>query len=75
MSDVQEPPICVFKSVITQNFLFIAHAYSMRFNSYKPGVIFMGIGKQYRQRYDAAERGVPSGAILFAQTNFIENSL
>ena len=30
------------------------------------------IGKQYSPRCDAAERGVPSGAILFAQTNFIE---
>ena len=30
------------------------------------------IGKQYSPRCDAAERGVPSGAILFAQRNFIE---
>ena len=30
------------------------------------------IGKQYSLRCDAAERGVPSGAILFAQRNFIE---
>ena len=30
------------------------------------------IGKQYSPRCDAAERGVPSGAILFAQSNFIE---
>ena len=29
------------------------------------------IGKQYSPRYDAAQRGVPSGAILFAQRNFI----
>ena len=30
------------------------------------------IGKQYSPRCDAAERGVPTGAILFAQRNFIE---
>ena len=30
------------------------------------------IGKQYSPRCDAADRGVPSGAILFAQRNFIE---
>ena len=32
------------------------------------------IGKQNIPRCDAAERGVPSGAILFAQRNFIEKS-
>ena len=31
------------------------------------------IGKQYRPRCDAAERGVPSGSILFGSRNFIEN--
>ena len=37
------------------------------FNSYKPGILFLwDIGKQYSPRCDAAERGVPSGAILFA---------
>ena len=30
------------------------------------------IGKQHSPRCDAAERGVPSGAVLFAQRNFIE---
>ena len=35
-------------------------------NSFKPVVPFMDIGKQYSPRCDAAERGVPSGAILFA---------
>ena len=30
------------------------------------------IGKQNSPRCDAAERGVPSGAILFAQRHFIE---
>ena len=30
------------------------------------------IGKQYSPRCDAAERGVPSGAILFVQRNFFE---
>ena len=30
------------------------------------------IGKLYSPRCDAAERGVPSGAILIAQRNFIE---
>ena len=32
------------------------------------------IGKQHSPRCDAAERGVPSGAILFARRNFIEKS-
>ena len=31
------------------------------------------IGKQNSPRCDAAKRGVPSGAILFAWRNFIEN--
>ena len=36
-------------------------------NLFKPGVPFMGhIGKQNSPICDAAERGVPSGAILFA---------
>ena len=30
------------------------------------------IGKQHSPRWDAAERGIPSGAVLFAQRNFIE---
>ena len=34
----------------------------------KPGVV----GKQHSPRCDASERGVPSGAILFAQINVIE---
>ena len=31
------------------------------------------VGKHHSPRCDAAECGVPSGAILFAQRNFIEN--
>ena len=38
-------------------------------------VILWDIGKQHSPRCDAAERGVPSGAILFAQRNFIENEI
>ena len=34
--------------------------------------LLWGIGKQNSPRCDAAERGVPSGAILFAYRNFIE---
>ena len=30
------------------------------------------IGKQDSPRCEAAERGIPSGAVLFAQRNFIE---
>ena len=33
------------------------------------------IGKQHSPRCDAAERGVPSGVILFAQRNFIKNEI
>ena len=45
------------------------------FNSYiKPGGHLWDIGKQHSPRCDAAERGVPSGAILFALRNFIEKS-
>ena len=33
------------------------------------------MGKHHSSRCDAAERGVPSGAILFAQRNFIKNTL
>ena len=32
-------------------------------------------GKQHSPRCDAAERGVPSGAILFAQRNLSKNEL
>ena len=45
------------------------------FNLYKPSVLFMDIGKQDRPRCDAAERGVPSGAILLAILIFIENGI
>ena len=34
--------------------------------------LLLDIGKQHSLRCDAAERGVPSGAILFAYRNFIE---
>ena len=33
------------------------------------------IGKQNSPRCDAAERGEPSGAILFAQRSFIKNEI
>ena len=39
-------------------------------NSFK--TFLWDIGKQYSPRYDAAERGVPSGAFLFAERNFIK---
>ena len=45
----------------------------LMFNSFKPGIPFMDIGKQNSPRCDAAERGVPSGAILFAKRIFIKN--
>ena len=38
-------------------------------------VILWDIGKQHSPRCDAVERGVPSGAILFTQRNFIENQI
>ena len=45
--------------------LFIAQEW---FNSFKPGVpqSLWDIGNQNSPRCDATERGVPSGAILFA---------
>ena len=45
------------------------------FNSFKPGVPLWDIGKQHSPRCDVTERGVPSGAILFAQRNFIKNEI
>ena len=42
------------------------------FNSFTPGVPFRDIGKQYSPRCDATQRGIPSGAILFAQRIFNE---
>ena len=36
------------------------------------GSFLWDIGKQNSLRCDATERGVPSGAILFAKRNFIE---
>ena len=42
-------------------------------NPYKPGILFMGHSQtEYSPRYDTAKHGVPSGAILFADMNFIE---
>ena len=41
-------------------------------NSYELGVFLWDIGKQHSPRCDATERGVPSGAILFAKRNFIK---
>ena len=44
----------------------------LMFNSYKPGIRFMG-HRQDNPRCYAAERGIPSGAILFALIeNFIK---
>ena len=45
---------------------------ALAFNPYKPGILFMKIGKQNSPRSDAAKCGVPSGAILFAILIFIE---
>ena len=42
------------------------------FNNLSLAFCLWDIGKQKSPRCDAAERGVPSGAILFAQRNFIE---
>ena len=42
------------------------------FNSYKPGIVFLDIGKQNSPRWDAADCGIPSGAVLFALKNFSE---
>ena len=39
---------------------------------FKPGIFFMGHKQTEQPRCDAAERGVPSGAILFAYRNFKE---
>ena len=47
----------------------------IQINSYKPGVPLWDIGKQYSPRCDAAERGVPSGTILFAQRNSSKNEI
>ena len=40
--------------------------------SFLPAALLLDIGKQNGSRCDAAKRGVPSGSILFAYTNFIE---
>ena len=40
---------------------------SIKINLYKPG----NIGKQNSPRYDAAKRGVPSGAVLVVNMIFI----
>ena len=37
-------------------------------------VILWDIGDQHSPRCEAAERGIPSGAILFAHRNFMEKS-
>ena len=41
-------------------------------NPYKPCNLLRDKGKQNSPRCDAAKRGVPSGAILFAYMLFIE---
>ena len=43
-------------------------------NPYKPGVLLWDIGKQNSPRYDAAKRGVPSRAILFAYMIFMKKN-
>ena len=47
--------------------VFYKHAFLVFFKLYKPGVLFIG----HRQ----IKNGVPSGAILFAKRNFIENEI
>ena len=62
----------LYNSILNLEYYLLVDA-SIYFNSFKPGVLFVGhIGKQHSPRCDAAERGVPSGAILFAWRNFIE---
>ena len=44
----------------------------LKFEQYKPGALFMDIGKQNSPRCEAAKSGVTSGTILFAYLIFIK---
>ena len=52
-------PFCFFEVFVALTHLSLAS-------------LLRDIGKQHSSRCDAAERGVPSGAMLFAWRNFIE---
>ena len=49
--------------------MFSAHSFTLHFSL---ASFLWDIGKQYSPRCDAAERGVPSVAIVFAYRNFNE---
>ena len=53
--------------------VLISPKYFDTFTHFSLASFLWDIGKQYSPRCDAALCGVPSGAILFAQRNFIEN--
>ena len=43
--------------------------------SFKPAVVFWDICKLYSPKSETAQRGVPSGDIMFAERYFIENRI
>ena len=77
MSDLVGNPNCWFSHVKAQfsklNAGLSKHRMELKILTHiSLASLFWDIGKQYSPRCDAAERGVPSGAILFEQRNFIE---
>ena len=59
-------------SVVLKPFCLCANKILSRLTHLSLTSLLWDIGKQHSPRCDAAERGVPSGAILFAKKNFIK---
>ena len=57
---------------VSMNIAWIPGPFILTLTHLSLASLLWDIGKQKSPRCDAAERGVPSGAILFAQSNFIE---
>ena len=71
--------ICKIHVTLLSIIIFIQSALKLEFMSLDETLTHLSlashlwdIGKHYSHRCDAAERGIPSGAILFAYRNFIK---
>ena len=53
---------------------YLHHTVNIKLTHLSLASFLWDIGKQNSPRCDAAERGIPSGAILFAWRNFIEKT-
>ena len=71
---VQYDQIFVGNSIVSliERYKSLSICFHLVLTHLSPACLLWDIGKQHSPRCDATERGVPSGAILYAWRNFIE---